>query len=259
MRRFLLFVCVLLIQGVSFSEDFGVFKKSWNTVSSNKKMTISYSVYKTNPNPEREEIAAELERLRDLIRAAQEGDGDYSSSTEVDWWNDPVCKQQALDQARDQALDQALKKYANSISSPYYVDAQSKYERLVRIMNSTESIPETKSFRFLVRSVSCKWISTEYADWKATLKGEKIRHCAVRVDTNLKNISLPDEVMFQNISLTFFDSDGLKVKIASKIRDKLYYSDSMSLSLSTLKAGAPLKILFMPDASCGAPVRVEVE
>jgi len=256
MRRFLLFVCVLLIQGEGFSEDFGLFKNSWNEVSMNKQVSVTYSVYKTKPNPEREEIAAELERLRDLRRAAKEGDWwEDSSSKKKDWWDDPSYTQKEL----DQALDRALEKYDHSLYLPYHANNESKFERLAKIMNLKESVHETKSFRFLVRSVSYKWISTEYEDWKATLKGEKIRHCAVRVDTNLKNISLPDEAKSQDISLTFFDSDGLKVKLASKLRDKLYYSDSMSLSLSTLKAGAPQKVLFMPDASCGAPVRVKVE
>lgn len=262
MRKLLLFVCVLLIQGECFSEDFGLFKNSWNTVTLNKKMTVSYSVYKTIPHPKRAEIATELERLRDLRRSAAKEEPTskkYSAADAYfgggkDWWVTETYKERL-----DQALNQALEKYDKSLYVPYHADNDSKFERLVEIMNSKESVQETKHFRFLVRSVSFKWISTEYEDWKATLKGKKIRHCAVRVDTDLKNISLPDEAKFQDISLTFFDSDGLNVKLASKLRDKLYYSDNMSLSLLTLKDGAPLTVLFMPDASCGDPVRVEVK
>ena len=255
MRRFLLFVCVLLIQGEVYSEDFGLFKNSWNTVPLNKQMTVSYSVCKTNPHPKRKEIAAELERLRGLRRADQKGNwwDDPSSKKEEGWWANPSGKEQDL----DKALDQALEKYDNSMSS-FYSSIESKFERLIEIMNSEESASETKAFRFLVRSVSFKWISTEYEDWKATLKGKKIRHCAVRVDTDLQSIALPDMVFWENFSLVFFDEDGLEVTPSYKRGEKVYPA-SVKLSLSTLKAGTPQTILFMPDASCGEPVRVEVE
>lgn len=260
MRKLLLFVCVLLIQGECFSEDFGLFKNSWNIVPLNKKMIVSYSVYETNPNPKREEIKVELERLRDLKRVAQEGPwwgSDRPTAPTADnWWEKEPQPPSKGDLNR--ALDRALEKYDSSMSSFSYYSIESKFERLVEIMNSTESIPETKSFRFLVRSVSFKWISTEYEDWKATLKGKKIRHCAVKVDTDLQSIALPDGVSWEDITLVFFDEDGLEVTPSYKHGEKVYPA-RVKLSLSTLKAGTPQTILFMPDASCGAPVRFEIE
>jgi hypothetical protein len=257
MRRFLLFVCVLLIQGEVFPEDFGLFKNSWNTVPLNKQMTVSYSVYKTNPHPKREEIKVELERLRDLKKVAQEEPlFEPDRPTAVNWWEDKGAARPSKGDL-NRALDQALEKYDNSMSS-FYSSIESKFERLIEIMNSEESASETKSFRFLVRSVSFKLISTEYEDWKATLKGKKIRHCAVRVDTDLQSIALPDMVFWENFSLVFFDEDGLEVTPSYKRGEKVSPA-SVKLSLSTLKAGAPQTILFMPDASCGAPVRVEVQ
>ncbi len=165
MRRFLLFVCVLLIQGEVFSEDFGLFKKSWNSVSVNKEASVTY-------------IAG------DLLG--------YPAS--------------------------------DSIS---------------------------------VRSISFKLINVEYENWKDALKGKKIRHCALKVDADLRKISNLDRGGY--ISLTFFDKDELQVRSAHKRGGKVYYHDSVEIYLPALKAGAPQKVLFMPDASCGEPVRVEVE
>jgi len=174
MKRFLLFVCVLLIQGEAFSESFGVFKKSWSRIPIN--MTVSVANY-----------------TRDYIRTKPD----------------------------------------DFIGRPATAD-------------------------ILVRSVSFKLINVESKDWKAALQGKKMRHCAVKVDADLRKISKSDKYGY--FSLKFFDRDGLLVKPARKLRSgKVYYDDSVSISVSEVKSGIPIKILFMPDESCGAPVRVKVE
>ena len=182
MRRFLLFVCVLLIQGEVYSEDFGLFKNSWNTILINKQVSIE-----------------------DFSRGLVNSSGGEPSFEEL---------------------------LASKTSCPT-VDV-------------------------LVRSVTFKLINVESKNWQEALQGRKIRHCAVKVDADLNKIS---EIGKGYVCLKFFDHDGILVRSAFIVNGKMLreYQDSVEISVSEIKSGAPIKILFLPDASCGAPVRVEVE
>ncbi len=194
MRRCLLFVCVLLIQGEAFSENFGPFKKSWNVISINKQV----SVRDDNREP------------------------------------DPV-----------------------HIPEVYNSDGRRDFAEEVRLAGE-HRIKNQPTVDVLVHSVSFKLINVESKDWKAALQGKKIRHCAVKVDADLRKMSKLDK--YGDIILSFFDKDGLLVRPAWIRNGKIVreYWDSVSIPLSTIKAGAPQKVLFMPDASCGPPVRVKL-
>jgi hypothetical protein len=160
MKKMLFLILFVLIQNTAFSENFGLFKADWNTISVNQLVT-------------------------------------------------------------------------SDRNTTIYVDG--------RASTTTEK-------KIFVRSISFKFINDEFEDWKAALKGEKIRYCAIRVDVDWEKSPSQDD---GRIELVFYDQDGIKVSPD--------YSNATTLIAISRGNGEAKSVTFSPDRSRGAPVRFEIQ
>ena len=230
MKKMLFLILFVFIQNMAFSEDYGIFKANWNTVPLNRLLTVSYYVKAAGENPAKNKIKEVIQNYR--TQTLELNGLHFGTSSDV--------------QAAEELVDEAFRKYCDSGFSSY--SPQSKCDKLTEIMNSCVEVSERKSAQVLIRSISFKFINSEFADWKTALKGEKIRFCAIKVDVDWKDAPLQAEGA---LDLVFYDQDGIKVSPD--------YSNATTLIAISRGNGEAKSVTFSPDRSRGAPVRFEIQ
>jgi hypothetical protein len=227
MKKMLFLILFVLIQNTAFSENFGLFKEDWNRVPVNQPVTVYCYVEVSKENPDKNEIKEVIQNY-------------HSQTFEING--------RSLGDVRtaESLVDEAFRKYCGSDFSSY--SPQSKCDKLTEFMNSCVEVSERKSAQVLIRSISFKFINSEFADWKAALKGEKIRYCAIKVDVDWNDAPLQAEGV---LNFIFYDQDGIKISPD--------YSNTTTFIGISRGNGEAKSVIFSPDRSRGAPVRFEIQ